>query len=1192
MKCIKIFIHSKLAMRIMMMTIPVLLSTSAFCQSGSIDPTFNPLDLGPTVAGANGIVRAMALQSDGKIIIAGDFTFFRGTTRNKIARVNSDGTLDATFDPAGGANDIIKTVALQADGKIVIGGIFTNFNGTTRNRLARLNADGTLDTSFDPGAGANGTIDKGVIQPDGKIVIVGNFTSYGGTSRNYISRVNVTGTIDLTFNPGAGANSTINTVSLQTDGKLVIGGSFTSYSGTPRPYLARVNPDGTLDPLFSPFTPGIGPNNAVYATALQSDGKIIIGGDFTTYSGINTGKIARLLTDGSLDTSFNSSTGANGAVNSVFIQSDGKIVMGGSFTMYNGLSRAAVARINTNGTNDTFNSGTTTQGTAHAVLSLPSGKILLAGDFATIGYKFMRLNTDGTHDAFFVGIGGVGQLTVVQPQPGIVRKVILAPDGKIVIGGIFISYNGVSRNNAARLNSDGTLDETFNMGVGYSPVVPLAVQSDGKIILGNIRLNTDGTTDATYNAGGVGANSLIYSVHVQPDGKMLIGGDFYQYNNVNRGGVARLNANGTLDGTFSTTTGATYWQAGYTQDIPGIVNSIIPLSSGKILIGGLFTKYNGTAKTCIARLNSNGTLDNTFAVTLDPTTNIINVIREQSDGKILIGGTFTVINGVNRKNIARLNSDGTLDTSFNPGTGFNYAPQNIWLQPDGKIVVTGDFTTFNGLSSNGFIRLSANGTKDASFNTGTGVNNSVISSIMLPDAKVIVAGNFTSYDGTSKNGIARILNKFDQTITFNNLSSTCLGSTILLTGTSTSGLPIIYTSSNPSIASISGNSVITHTSGTVTITASQPGNSTYNAAVSVPRSLTITNFSAGTITGAQTLCNGGNPAAFTQTAASGAGTITYQWQKSIDGISYSAITGAISATYDPPAGITQTTHYQRLAVSTSCTGSVPSNILTVTVDTVNPLISAPVIEFCQGQSIDAYLTANSMTNSNYSWKRSGVTVASGLMLTTYHALQTGSYTVTITTANSCTGTSAPLTVSQSNGVGNIRQLGDLCTDGYVDLNAAWPSSGSNFIWSTNETTQTIRVYNAGTYSVNYTSASGCNLSASTLVELIPNPGPCIYARQASTKPEKNEIENKSSGITLYPNPADATLTIHLPEPVKQNVTVSLYSQYGQEVKSAVLVKGEYKIEFDTKLLSEGMYVLTLRTTSGNINMNRKVIINH
>jgi uncharacterized delta-60 repeat protein len=187
-----------------------------------------------------------------------------------------DGSNDPTFNPTdigfgngdGAYNDILCT-AVQADGKIIIGGEFISYNGTGRNRIARLNADGSLDTGFDPGTGANGIIQSTTIQADGKIIIGGEFTSYNGTGRNYIARVNADGSLDTGFNPVTGASGAIRSTAVRSDGKIIIGGSFTSYNGTGRNNIARLNADGSLD---TGFDPGTGANDIIWSTAVQSDG--------------------------------------------------------------------------------------------------------------------------------------------------------------------------------------------------------------------------------------------------------------------------------------------------------------------------------------------------------------------------------------------------------------------------------------------------------------------------------------------------------------------------------------------------------------------------------------------------------------------------------------------------------------------------------------------------------------------------------------------------------------------------------------------------------------------------------------------------------------------------------------------------------------------------------------------------------
>ncbi len=369
----------------------IALAAKVLAQDGNIDNTFN---IG---TGANTFVQTTSIQSDGKIMIGGVFTSYNGTSINRIARLNTDGSLDTSFNPGTGANGTINDLTIQSDGKIIITGQFSSYNGTVRNRIARLNTDGTLDTSFNSGTGGDNQIRSSSIQSDGKIIINGQFTSYNGNTRNRIARLNNDGTLDATFDPGIGANDYVATNSVQSDGKIVIGGHFTSYNGIGINKIARLNTDGTLDATFNP---GIGIDNYVYSTSIQYDGKIIIGGTFTLFNGDTINRIARLNTDGTLDITFNPGTGANHSIETSSIQSDGKIIIGGFFTSYNQTPRNRIARLNSDGTLDTsFNPGT---GTTNGVVTIS-----------------------------------------------------IQSDGKIIIGGDFTSYNGAARNNIARIIGAG-----------------------------------------------------------------------------------------------------------------------------------------------------------------------------------------------------------------------------------------------------------------------------------------------------------------------------------------------------------------------------------------------------------------------------------------------------------------------------------------------------------------------------------------------------------------------------------------------------------------------------------------------------------------------------------------------------------------------------------------------------------------
>jgi len=209
-----------------------------------VDPTF-----GPGLAADNDIF-ALAIQPDGKILVGGQFTTFSGILRSRLVRLNTDGMLDPTFDIGSGANNDVYAIALQPDGKILIGGAFTAINGESKSNVARLHPNGAVDAGF---AGlADNELRAIAVQPDGKIVIAGRFTSIAGAPRNRVARLNANGTLDSAFDPGPGANNNIRTLVRQADGKFLIGGQFTSVDETNRFYLARLNENGRLDDGFVP----------------------------------------------------------------------------------------------------------------------------------------------------------------------------------------------------------------------------------------------------------------------------------------------------------------------------------------------------------------------------------------------------------------------------------------------------------------------------------------------------------------------------------------------------------------------------------------------------------------------------------------------------------------------------------------------------------------------------------------------------------------------------------------------------------------------------------------------------------------------------------------------------------------------------------------------------------------------------
>ena len=466
-------------------------------------------------------VTTIVLQDGGKILIGGSFTLVNGSSRNRIARLNANGSVDPNFDPETGANGDVISMGVQDDGKIVIGGFFNYFNGTTFNHIGRLQMDGSVDPDFDPGIGPGGAVLSIAIQNDGKLVIGGLFLSVEGVPRKHVARLNrgdSSGALDLSFETGAGPNGAVNAIEVQGDGKIIFGGAFTEVDGYPRRNIARINADGSVDPTFDTST---GPNKVVGDIALQRDRKVLITGGFTDVAGISRRHIARLSTNGKLDPKYDPGEGANYWVYSVELQRSGRkesAVIGGWFNMIDGVKRNHIARLYSDGSLDIkFRNGLTPlYGAVLDIATQDDGKLLIAGFFTEVNRtsrnRIARLRRDGSLDLSFDPGEGAND---------VIDCVGIQPDGKILIGGNFTTIDGVVRNRVARLNVDGSLDPTFNPGIGPS----------GQVY---------GSTVYGY----------VYSLAIQSNGQIVIGGYFDSVSGVTRNHIARLNADGTLDQGF------------------------------------------------------------------------------------------------------------------------------------------------------------------------------------------------------------------------------------------------------------------------------------------------------------------------------------------------------------------------------------------------------------------------------------------------------------------------------------------------------------------------------------------------------------------------------------------------------------------------------------------------------------------
>lgn len=681
------------------------------------------------------------MQPDGKIVIAG-WTNFGDRTDFYVVRFNTDGSLDQSFSTDGKQltrfpeNSYATAVAIQGDGKIVVAGytatVYESGESFTDFALARYNTDGTPDKSFSDDGMQVSSVSYGAdipasiaIQSDGKIVVAGHSEANGRDiqySSSVIARFNTDGSLDSSFAVGEERfgflSASAHSISLQSDGKIVIAGQTVAGTGeegeitTTDIFVARYNTDGRLDSTFNntgfqTTDFGSDDNDNAAKVKLQSDGKILVLGN--KWNGSNSDFVlARFNTNGSPDESF--------ATNGVQ-------------------------------TTDFYNS----EDTARALSIGSDGKIVVTGSSNATEFSLAHYNTDGSPDTAFDEDGKFSNSfkATEQGRTNFTSTAIQKSDGKMIVAGN--TWNGNNQEFlVARYNTNGSLDTTFshdgvqtiNFGISRDGARQVAIQKDGKIVAAGYstdqndthfaltRLNKDGTPDSSFGGDGIARLKQtelgsINGLAIQSDGKIVVTGPLWNGSN-NDFGIVRYNTNGYLDSTFGTN-GIVKTDFGSTEDD---AKAIVIQADGKIAVAGLSRELSNTT-FLIVRYNTDGSIDTAYK-TVAPVGehDLVNAMTIQSDGKIVIGGSLHSQGEYDSDNynelnsnyaIARFNTNGTLDTTFNR-TGVTIIDvekddviNSIVIQRNGKIIA-------GGLSNNtiSLVRFNPNGTLDSSFN-GSGI---------------------------------------------------------------------------------------------------------------------------------------------------------------------------------------------------------------------------------------------------------------------------------------------------------------------------------------------------------------------------------------------------------------------------------------------------------------------------------------
>lgn len=569
----------------------------------------------------------MLLQPDGKLILGGDVLQVNGAPPFFIARLNADGSTDASYHPAAYTNArlYINTIALDANGALLVGGEALNVVGGRNQAIFRLLPTGALDPTFSLDASLlPRSCSRLVVQPGGQITAL--FDTYalgaGGTASNYsfreqLVRLLPSGALDPTFQLGSGPDMTIAYIRSQANGSLLAWGGFHNFSGQRRT-LALLQPSGALDLGFAPLLQMPG---TIERIVRQATGNLLLTGSFNTIDGHFTDCVARLLPTGQPDVAFawRQPASATLGLTAATIQANGQVLLAGS--------------------------------------------TLATSNAASLQPFFVRLAPDGTPDASFAPA-----ITIPATYPSGIRLLAVQADGHVLVGGSFVDAAG--RANLTRLTPTGSVDATFTPRASQPVIYSGLVQADGTLACvvpvpstayptsqTIERLLPNGQLDPTFTYVPPTATSALEAIFPAPAPGGYVASGVFGPDQV----LTRTTATGAPVAGFAAPFRAF---AGPADPFSGI-SAVAAQADGRLLVGGTLNQSNsfGGPIAPLARLDANGRLDPTFSTSFIanplPATNAYNSysvhsLLTQPDGNTLVGGYFLAAGGRPATGLVRL----------------------------------------------------------------------------------------------------------------------------------------------------------------------------------------------------------------------------------------------------------------------------------------------------------------------------------------------------------------------------------------------------------------------------------------------------------------------------------------------------------------------------------------------------------
>ncbi len=694
------------------------------------------LDLGRPVE-----VAALALQPDGRILVGGAFGFIGSPAATNLIRVRPDGTVDPGFHPT--FNGAVSSLALQPDGKILVGGDFRSINAAAREHIARLLPDGNLDPSFDPGA--DSTVRRIALQREGGILVAGFFKTIAGQLRRGFGRLNPDGSLDPGFDPDP--NGVVDSIAVQSDGKILIGGGFSTVAGGFRSSVARLLPDGSLDPDFVPLVEG-----PVSSIAVQADGKILLGGQFDGFG--PTVGLARLLADGTPDSS--SFTVYKGGAVQIALQADGMIMARGAWDVDSGGSDGQydvnLARFHADGQHDfTFADGIwdSTQRPRTALALQADGKVLVAN---SVYPEFLPLHVTSI-------------LRRLHNHPA-TQTLIVADNTRVewLRGGA----SPETPRTSFALSTDG--------GNAWTPL-GFGTRIPGGWQLGGLHLPGEGLIRARARVG-EGEVETVTSFHVhlpelaleQPVGTSLSQGATRDFGTVWVGDEASLvfTIRNTGPGDLMLSGQSLSGPDATAFRVAGAPATPIGGPTGSATFEVRFAPSDSGPRTARLLIPNNDADESAFEIiltgtgvrpsgALDPTFNLpadneVSCFALQPDGGTLLGGWFTRLATSPQEYLGRLRPDGSLDATWAPA--LDGGVSCLAILPDGSSVVGGFFNAIDGKARPSLARFFPDGRVDSTFRPEP--DGGVLSLALESSGDIFLAGWFTTVNGQPHQGVARI----------------------------------------------------------------------------------------------------------------------------------------------------------------------------------------------------------------------------------------------------------------------------------------------------------------------------------------------------------------------------------------------------------------------------------------------------